>query len=87
MSSGPDPGDDLALREVVACALAALPPDQRLTLLLIDREGFDYSDVAAIMAVPEGTVCSRLTRARARLRAALTAETVAVVAGRAEEDS
>lgn len=67
----PDPGGDLALREAVAAALATLPPEQRLTLLLIDREGYDYRAVAEIMRVSPGTVCSRLQRARTKLRRTL----------------
>lgn len=66
-----DPGDDLALREIVAKAIAQLPPKQRLVLLLIDRDGYDYRTVGEIMGVSPGTVCSRLQRARSKLRAAL----------------
>ena len=70
-SSISDLGGDLALREAVATALAELSPEQRLTLLLIDREGYDYRSVAEIMRVSPGTVCSRLQRARGKLRSAL----------------
>lgn len=86
-SSAPDMGDDLALREVVARALTALSAEQRLTLLLVDREGLDYREVAAIMGVSAGTVCSRLVRARARLRMALVAETATATVCHTEEES
>lgn len=58
-------------------ACARLPPDQREILLLIALEGLSYQQVAVILSVPEGTVMSRLARARERLRHALegTAET------------
>lgn len=54
-------------------ALAALPAPYRLAVYLADVEGFAYREIAAIMGTPVGTVMSRLHRARAALRAALTA--------------
>jgi RNA polymerase sigma-70 factor, ECF subfamily len=52
-------------------ALAGLPDDQRLTLYLVDVEGLDHSEVAAILAVPVGTVKSRVSRARSALKGEL----------------
>lgn len=49
-------------------ALAALPPEQRGALVLIDGEGFDHESAARILGVPPGTVASRLSRARATAR-------------------
>ncbi|MDQ3693708.1 MAG: sigma-70 family RNA polymerase sigma factor [Chloroflexota bacterium] len=49
-------------------ALAALPDDQRLVVLLSDLQGFDYQEIAATTGAALGTVKSRLSRARARLR-------------------
>ena len=49
-------------------ALAALPTDQREVLLLVSLEGLRYREVAAILGIPEGTVMSRLSRARQQLR-------------------
>ena len=49
-------------------ALAQLPEDQRQVLLLIGVEGFGYDEAAAILKIPVGTVMSRLSRARDRLR-------------------
>ncbi len=52
-------------------ALAALPEDQRATVLLVDGEGFDNVTAAEIMGVAPGTVASRLSRARAEMRRVL----------------
>ncbi len=54
--------------EQVIKALARLADDQRLTLFLIDVEGFSQEDVAKITGVAVGTVKSRTSRARAALR-------------------
>ena len=48
--------------------LAMLPDDQRQVLLLVAVEGFQYDEVAKMLDVPIGTVMSRLSRARDRLR-------------------
>lgn len=55
-------------------ALAALPDDQRLTVVLVDGEGFDNVTAARILGVAPGTVASRLSRARAAMRRALGEE-------------
>ena len=57
----------MALREVHA-AMARLPDDQRAALLLVAVEGMTLTEAARILAVPEGTVASRIARARAALR-------------------
>ncbi len=54
--------------EQVIKALASLADDQRLTLFLIDVEGFSQEDVAKITGVAVGTVKSRTSRARTALR-------------------
>jgi RNA polymerase sigma-70 factor (ECF subfamily) len=48
-----------------------LPEQERAAVLLVDAQGFDYRDAAQVLGVPEGTVASRLNRARASLRVAL----------------
>jgi RNA polymerase sigma-70 factor (ECF subfamily) len=53
-------------------ALAMLTPDQREILLLVSLEGMQYQEVAEILGIPEGTVMSRLSRARTQLRTILT---------------
>ena len=48
--------------------LQRLPPDQREILLLVAVEQMSYLEAAAAVGVPVGTVMSRLSRARERLR-------------------
>jgi RNA polymerase sigma-70 factor (ECF subfamily) len=55
-------------------ALRALPADQRVTVVLVDGEGFDNVTAAGILGVSPGTVGSRLSRARAALREAIGEE-------------
>ena len=71
---GPDPADGLDARERIVAALATLPVDQRLGVLLIDQLGYDYRTAAEALGVPLGTVASRVASARARLRAVLAAD-------------
>ena len=52
-------------------ALARLPDDQREVLLMVTVEDFSYADVARVTGVPIGTVMSRLSRGRRRLREAM----------------
>jgi RNA polymerase sigma-70 factor, ECF subfamily len=54
-------------------AIGRLPEESRQILLLVGVEEFDYATAARILGVPVGTVMSRLSRARDRLRQ-LTAE-------------
>ena len=49
--------------------LQRLPADQRAVLLLVVLEDMGYEETARILAIPVGTVMSRLSRARSRLRA------------------
>jgi RNA polymerase sigma-70 factor (ECF subfamily) len=57
--------------EEIIRELRELPKEIRWTLLLVDVEGMEQFDAAAVLAVPIGTVKSRLHRGRAMLRAAL----------------
>ena len=61
--------DDDAAR--VRRAVVRLDPDRRLVLLLREVEEMSYEEIAAVTAVPVGTVRSRLARAREDLRALL----------------
>jgi RNA polymerase sigma-70 factor (ECF subfamily) len=61
----------LTTAEVVRQALSELPPAQRITVVLVDGEGFDHDAVSDILGVAPGTVASRLHRARTSLRRAL----------------
>jgi RNA polymerase sigma-70 factor, ECF subfamily len=56
------------LAAVIQVAIGELPPDQRTTLVLADIEGMDYQEIADTMGTALGTVKSRLSRARAKLR-------------------
>src|SRR5262245_46916341 len=71
----PDVAETVAERTVLAEALAALPPEDRAAVLLVDAQGFDYRSAGEVLRVPVGTVASRLNRARATLRRALEGET------------
>ena len=61
------------LCEALQAELLRLPPDQRLAVVLCDVEGLRYEEIAVSMGSSLGTVRSRISRGRARLRAALRA--------------
>ncbi len=65
--------DALELRDLER-ALSLLPLDQREVLLLVGLEELSYAEVARALGVPQGTVMSRLSRARNRLKAILAGE-------------
>jgi RNA polymerase sigma-70 factor (ECF subfamily) len=52
-------------------AISALPAEQREVFLLVTVEEMSYEDVSKTLAIPIGTVMSRLYRAREKLRAGL----------------
>ncbi len=54
--------------EHVRAAIAALPAPYREVIVLKDIEGMPYAEMAQVMEVPIGTVMSRLSRGRERLR-------------------
>ena len=75
---GDDPLPDLASRATqsdalevrdLAGALQKLSPEQREVLLLVGLEELSYEQAAKALGIPIGTVMSRLSRARERLRA------------------
>lgn len=59
--------DRLEIRDLDA-ALARLPDEQREVLLLVALEQMSYEETAKALGIPIGTVMSRLSRARERLR-------------------
>jgi RNA polymerase sigma-70 factor (ECF subfamily) len=71
LPDGPEPGANVTTTELVRQALAQLPAAQRITVVLVDGEGYDIDTVADILSVAPDTVASRLYRARTRLRRAL----------------
>ncbi|MDH7489773.1 MAG: sigma-70 family RNA polymerase sigma factor [Anaerolineae bacterium] len=64
--------EEFVLRQELGAAiqrgLSTLPPDQRITLVLSDIEGLSYDEIAEATQVSLGTVKSRLSRARSKLR-------------------
>lgn len=59
-----DPADTAAIRQ----ALLQLDDDARALLWLREVEGYSYAELAAVLAVPVGTIKSRLFNARTTLR-------------------
>ena len=64
----PQRGPDALLVRDLDRAIARLPADQRAVLLLVTLEEMSYEEVARTLGIPIGTVMSRLSRARSRLR-------------------
>ncbi len=72
----PSPGADVALESSalpgeVQDALRRLPPHYRAAVVLCDVVGLSYEEIGAALAIPVGTVRSRIHRGRAQLRAEL----------------
>lgn len=67
MVAGAATGDPGTVTDI-SHALGQLSEDQRQVVLLIALEGMSYAETAAILNVPVGTVMSRLSRSRERLR-------------------
>ena len=71
VSEGEEP-EEYAEREemsrVIQAGIQTLPPEQRVTLVLADVQGFSYDEIAEATDAPLGTVKSRLARARGKLR-------------------
>jgi len=61
--------------EAVMRALSSLPLEYREPLILFYLEDLSYTEIASILGVPMGTVMSRLSRGKARLRKLLSDET------------
>jgi RNA polymerase sigma-70 factor (ECF subfamily) len=64
-------GQSLEMRDL-DYALQRLPADQREVVLLVGLEEMSYAEVALALEIPLGTVMSRLSRGRERLRALMT---------------
>jgi len=63
-------------RESLGRALDRLAPEFREVIVLRELQGLSYKEISDVTGVPVGTVMSRLSRARARLQAALREEEV-----------
>jgi RNA polymerase sigma-70 factor (ECF subfamily) len=69
--TGPDPVEALERSELESAlhrAIAELPEDRRVVVVLRDLEGLAYEEIAAALELPLGTVRSRLHRARMDLK-------------------
>ena len=64
----PAPAQDTDGALDIERCLLRLPAEQRAVLLLVALEDMAYADAARVLQIPVGTVMSRLSRARARLR-------------------
>ena len=71
-SGQPEDAFDMShLGDDIVQALAELPPEYRAAVVLSDIEGLSYEEIAATLGIKMGTVRSRLSRARAKLRESL----------------
>ena len=69
-----DTAEDVSAREIsgqIAAAVAKLPVDQRIAIVLSEYHGMSYAEIAGVMRCSEKSVESRLYRARQTLRSAL----------------
>ncbi len=65
------PEEEIQMREIeraITHCLQELPEDFRAVVIMVDIEGYDYSEVSQALGKPLGTIKSRLARARLRLR-------------------
>ncbi len=75
-----DTAPALALALDLQTCLSRLPFDQREVLLLVTLEDMSYEEVARVVGIPVGTVMSRLSRARSRMRECLSPKQLAAPA-------
>jgi len=68
------PDDDATPRHAFEQAIRAIPADKREVFLLVTLEDLTYEEVARALDIPIGTVMSRLSRAREKLRLKLMSE-------------
>jgi RNA polymerase sigma-70 factor (ECF subfamily) len=68
VADGSVASEDLKVQAMsVQAAMAALPSDQRVVVALVLVDGMSYQEAAELLGIPEGTLTSRLSRARATL--------------------
>ena len=67
----PDHADRVVLSIDVAAALATIPEEFRIALVMADVEDLPYEEIASVLGIPVGTVKSRVFRGRAALGRAL----------------
>ena len=66
VEGGPGPADTVEHRELLSL-ISALPDEFRDVLVAVDVTGLSYKEAADVLGVPQGTVMSRLYRARKRV--------------------
>jgi RNA polymerase sigma-70 factor (ECF subfamily) len=66
-----DPSMDYDRRRMLEGALRALSPIERATVILFEIEGWSITELADLYRKPDGTIKSRLSRARSKMRKAL----------------
>jgi RNA polymerase sigma-70 factor, ECF subfamily len=71
VGSGSDPTPRIDTALVVERALMQLPVEQRAVVVAVDMQGYSVAETARLLGIPEGTVKSRCSRARAKLAKAL----------------
>lgn len=76
LAQRPTQGDALLVRDLDR-AVARLPAEQAAVLLLVTLEEMSYEQVARTLGIPIGTVMSRLSRAREKLRALMLGQSAA----------
>jgi RNA polymerase sigma-70 factor, ECF subfamily len=74
IGGAPDPGVEVARREVVDAGLATLAPKSRAAVVLRHYYGYDYGEIGALLGTSPGNVGSILSRAHADLRRRLATE-------------
>jgi len=70
--SGAETAEDPDLRRTLDRAVAGLDENHRLVFVMHDVEGYTHQEIASAMDTPVGTAKARLSRARQKLRAALS---------------
>lgn len=74
--AAPPSASDPLERDRLRAALDGLLPEYRVVLMLVVVEGYAYQEVADMLGIPLGTVMSRLSRARERLRLVLAEQNI-----------
>ena len=64
--------DQISDRLLIENALNALPDEFKIPLILRDQTGMNYQEISVVLSLPEGTVKSRIARARERLKVELS---------------
>jgi len=71
-AAGPGPTTDPELQRSIDRAVGSLDENHRLVFVMHDMEGFTHQEIATAVDAPVGTIKARLSRARQKLRVALS---------------